>query len=517
MKKTLTLSAAAAALLWLAGCGDSTEIILTDSYSPVDVKVIDGYVTDANVTDNDGQQAVSVTGGVYQFGHAPAYPIHFTVGYGRVIDTGMTMDINMSAGQGRVISPISTVIAKGNADLTSNLASVLQLPNDSALFSDYIANNNTDLAKLSQLCYAMLKDTNATQPFLQSLTTDFNATADANITALIDNTLKHNVYYYSTKVFLKALRDYNGTVADMETGLRGPKADVGYYYDVNNTTLRTLIASYINETNATQKAIYARRITYAATAPVTDMSSLFDGGSAFNLDITGWDTSGVTDMSYMFSNTSAFDQPIGDWDTAKATDFSHMFDNASAFNQPLGKWNTSNVTDMSYMFSKAAFNQPIGDWNTSNVTDMSYMFQFASYFNQDVENWNTLNATNMAGMFSTAIAFNQPIGKWNTSNVTDMSGMFNNAYAFNQPLGDWNTSNVTDMTGMFAAAKVFNRPIGNWDTSNVTDMSYLFYNAYAFDQNISDWNVTAVGSNHADFDTGAGFEGNTSLQPQWIP
>ena len=398
--------------LLISGCGDTDG----GRTSPTDVTVVDGYVAVGDVTDSNGQQALTLNKpvGVYRFMQPPVYPIRFTVGYGVIAETNMTMDINMSTASGNVISPVTT-IADDNQTIIDNLAAVMHLGNKDALFTDYIENNNIDLAKLSQLCYAMLKDTNATQAFLKHLTTGFDPVADANITAFIDNTISEDVYWYSTKVFLKAARDYRGSPRNMETALGEAKAVVAYYYDVNNTTLPMLISNYTYATDAAQKTLYAKELRYANTAAVTDMQFLLSDYDSFNVDIGGWDTSNVTDMSFMFSNALSFDQDIGAWDT---------------------------------------------------------------------------------------------------SNVTDMNQMFLQAGAFDQPIGEWNTSNVTDMSAMFAGARDFNQPIGNWDTAKVTDMSSMFYYATAFDQNISDWNVSAVVSHDA-FDTGAGFEGDTLLQPQW--
>ena len=72
----------------------------------------------------------------------------------------------------------------------------------------------------------------------------------------------------------------------------------------------------------------------------------------------------------------------------------------SAFNGDISKWNTEKVTDMGYMFYKAyAFNQDIGSWNTAQVTRIDGMFAEASAFNQDIGSWNTGKVTTMYGMF----------------------------------------------------------------------------------------------------------------------
>jgi surface protein len=142
----------------------------------------------------------------------------------------------------------------------------------------------------------------------------------------------------------------------------------------------------------------------------TSLQFCFNRCTAFNSDISGWNTAGVRDMSFMFSgipnssnnysidNMSLFDQSIGNWNTSNVTDMKYMFSNCT-FNQPIDSWDTSNVTIMTSMFGFGLFNQPIGSWNTSKVTNMDVMFISNLYFNQDISNWDTSNVTNISGMF----------------------------------------------------------------------------------------------------------------------
>ena len=276
------------------------------------------------------------------------------------------------------------------------------------------------------------------------------------------------------------------------------------WFAVVDNSAKSAITSYAG-TNGTSSSYFTSDgsglipFSNIVTTNMTDMGFMFYSASAFNQDISSWDTSSVTDMSYMFYSASAFNQPIGSWNTSNVTDMTFMFGSASAFNEPVGSWNTSNVTNMSYMFSSTNFNQPIGSWNTSKVTNMSAMFYSASAFNKNIN-------------------YDATTGSWDTSNVTNMSYMFNTASAFNETIGNWNTSKVTNMYAMFGSADNFNQNISSWDTSSVTDMSYMFGSAANFNQNISSWqvyNLTSKPDKPSGFDINSALLANPSYLPNW--
>ena len=67
---------------------------------------------------------------------------------------------------------------------------------------------------------------------------------------------------------------------------------------------------------------------------------------------------------------------VPDYLPQSITSMFYMFNGATAFNQDISGWDTSNVTNMyGVFFSARAFDQPIGNWNTSNVTTMYAMFE----------------------------------------------------------------------------------------------------------------------------------------------
>ena len=226
---------------------------------------------------------------------------------------------------------------------------------------------------------------------------------------------------------------------------------------------------------------------------VTYMNNMFRGASSFNQSLNSWDVSSVADMDRMFHSASSFNQPLNDWDVSSVSGMDNMFAFATSFNQPLNDWNVSSVTDMQFMFFVAtSFNQPLNDWNVSSVTNMPLMFRGASSFNGTLSDWDVSSVTDMTNVFRYATSFNQPLNDWNVSSVTDMTNVFRDATSFNQPLNDWNVSSVTDMTNVFRDATSFNQPLNSWDVSSVIDMNSMFSGASSFNGTLSGWNVSSV-------------------------
>jgi surface protein len=220
----------------------------------------------------------------------------------------------------------------------------------------------------------------------------------------------------------------------------------------------------------------------------TNLTSMFQGCSQFNADLTNWNTSNVTNMGDMFRACSVFNQNLGSWDVSSVTDMGDMFRACSVFNQNLGSWDVSSVTDFSNMFFNANLfnnggNSSINNWilntNLSININMGGMFS-TSAFNQPIGNWDTVRVNNMSNMFASATNFNQNLSNWDVSNVTNMSNMFS-ASGFNNfnnggnsGINNWDVSNVTNMQSMFSSS-AFNQPINNWDISNVTNFNNFMF------------------------------------------
>jgi surface protein len=81
---------------------------------------------------------------------------------------------------------------------------------------------------------------------------------------------------------------------------------------------------------------------------------MFYDATAFNQDVSDWNTGAVTTWLHVHFATAFNNGDPGnnganplDWaDTSKVTDMSHMFYFATAFNQDVSDWNTGAVTNM---------------------------------------------------------------------------------------------------------------------------------------------------------------------------
>jgi surface protein len=143
--------------------------------------------------------------------------------------------------------------------------------------------------------------------------------------------------------------------------------------------------------NGPQTWIGADRLTIVArwgdVSGLVDLSGAFYGATNLT-EVPTTLPSTVTNLSYMFAGATAFNGDISGWDTGAVTDMSVMFDEAMAFNGNISGWNTEFVENMSFMFAGAAlFNQNLSTWDTEAVTNMAGMFYNAMAFTADLSGW----------------------------------------------------------------------------------------------------------------------------------
>ncbi len=268
----------------------------------------------------------------------------------------------------------------------------------------------------------------------------------------------------------------------------------------------TMNSAFVGASSMTYNAIDAPDLS-----AVTDMSSMFEGASSFNGDLSDWDVSNVVNMTSTFSQASYFNGDLSDWDVSNVVNMTSTFSQASYFNGDLSDWDVSQVTDMTSTFSQASyFNGDLSDWDVSQVTDMTSTFSQASYFNGDLSDWDVSQVTDMESMFENTPFFNGDLSDWDVSQVTRMTSMFEDAPFFNGDVSDWDVSNVTNMRDMFSGASSFAGDVSDWDVSQVTSMNSMFEDAPSFDGDVSDWDVSNVTNMRGMFAGASSFNGDVS-------
>jgi hypothetical protein len=225
-----TLSLMAIALLTGCGGGGGSSSATNDnsnnnssSSGTTDVTVVDGYIKNATVTDNLGHIATFIGNGVYRFNTSITYPI--TVTGGQYADTNESFDINMTAYSGSVINPLTTLIGNGNNDILTALSSASGLSADINAYSlDYAETNNTDIAKIAQYSYNIIKN-----GLINDFKTDIKNNSISNL-ADFENVLTTTINTHLSGIkkdlalnFQNTVHNLNGNVADFELLLKNNK------------------------------------------------------------------------------------------------------------------------------------------------------------------------------------------------------------------------------------------------------------------------------------------------------
>jgi len=234
-KRFISLIAISSGLLF-SGCGGSDS-----SNNSATITAVDGYIKGAIIKDNSGQNATYTSNGKYTFNDTPTYPITLTGG--KLEDTNLPFDINMSVSDGKslVISPITTFL-QNNSNLLSKFANLGLNKSTLDEFSvDYINTNDTNLSKLSQLLYTILKNTTLTTSFKTALENNSSINSLNSLFSLANNTINssttlNDISKLRTNSFLNSIKDYNGTTANIEDDNK-TKA---YKYNLVNSNITTI-------------------------------------------------------------------------------------------------------------------------------------------------------------------------------------------------------------------------------------------------------------------------------------
>ena len=227
MKKLLNIIILIFAITFNSGCfeeeDNNTQNLDSLQESSTKIVAIDGYIKDATLTDASGQRATYTgSNGEYEFSSSVAYPI--TLDGGHLEGSNLEFDLSMKANSGEVISPITTLLAD-HPDLAQKLIDSIDGVNDlEGLLSNYIDSNNSDLAKISQVIYIMIKDNHLKNSFISSLSSSEPKSIEEvfNIaTSIVDSSSSNEKVELNS--FLTTINSYSGSVLDMESAISDEK------------------------------------------------------------------------------------------------------------------------------------------------------------------------------------------------------------------------------------------------------------------------------------------------------
>ena len=190
------------------------------------------------------------------------------------------------------------------------------------------------------------------------------------------------------------------------------------------------------------------------TSSVTEMYGMFEGSRITSLDLSNFDTKNVVEMGSMFGGIETTKiKGLNKFNTSKVTNMSCMFLGNKAENLDLSNFDTSNVTSMWGMFEGSRItNLDLSSFNTSKVTDMRKMFNGAIVAEiKGLNKFNTSKVTGMVWMFSDSTITTLDLSSFDTSKVMDMRWMFERCKATTgyakdaQTAAKFNDSSVTNI------------------------------------------------------------------------
>ena len=288
------------------------------------------------------------------------------------------------------------------------------------------------------------------------------------------------------------------------------------------------------------------------TSDVTDMTSMFEGATRANPDVSNWDVSKVTDMTNLFNssglstaNYDAFLINLADNNasvesvTLGATGIYYYSDDAKTARDTLESdrgWTITDGGDAALFRStwrvtadEKTITLPLvsgynyhftvdwGDGESSEITahddiDKTHTYAEAGDYNLviegtleawsfngtgdkdkilSVESFGDLGYKNLSRAFQGCAnlgAFKGGV----TSSVTDMSFMFWGATDADPDMSEWDVSSVINMESMFRAATNADPDMSEWDVSSVINMESMFRATTSANPDVSEWDVSAV-------------------------
>ena len=235
------------------------------------------------------------------------------------------------------------------------------------------------------------------------------------------------------------------------------------------------------------------------TSHVTTMESMFEGSSAYPVDLSSFSLASAVNMSKMFKSIDTNEEgkecvnggggpseviwPSTTQYTPALTTLKSLFHgNCYITKIKAPKITAPNLKDTSFAFSGLGEITEIDldGFDTSAVENMQAMFSGNSYgFMKDQHikiSLNTSNVKNMSKLFFDTYVSYLDLSDLDVHNVTDFSSTFDYTWLYEVDLTNWNTSSATDMSNMFNSSTWITKIYASdsFVTTNVTKYNNIF-------------------------------------------
>ena len=228
------------------------------------------------------------------------------------------------------------------------------------------------------------------------------------------------------------------------------------------------------------------------TENIITMQGFLENCSTFQQDLSGWDLSNIIEAETIFKNCSQWDGEGSQyWNLTSATSTTSLFEGCSNFNQDLSGWSSDmgNVENMDSMFENCTSftGEGLDRWNTTMVSSMQGTFKNCSNFDQNISYWNISNLQHADNMLDncgmSTENFSQLLANWSYPSplngyyvpsdiILGAAGLKFENYA----AGNYKFLTTTYNWTITCSGQV-ELPIPE-DIQLLTDWSKLFYNGY---------------------------------------
>lgn len=394
-RKIISIIISSIPIIFITGCNGGGS----NGNSENQITVVDGYVKNATVTDNTGLVGTYTSNGKYIFSSSPIYPISSTGG--QLEDTNLSFDINMSVSDGvtKVISPITTFLSN-DSDLLSKFSALGLGKSTLDEFSiDYVSSNDADLAKLSQVLYVILKDSTLITTFTNTIKSNSASSLGDIFTLASTDINASNAFTSQEKIrisnMLTAVQNFSGNTSNLETTINAYKSNLitesTTVITHNGITYGTLVSPH------TGKTWLDRNI--GASQTCTSMTDTNCYGDYYQW---GRNTDGHEKSTSSTSITQATDiNNAGNSFITSVSSYQDWTSTDSNLTQRAANWATidgSSVCPVGYKVPteievKAETSDLTGIYTVSNTTDL-----FNGFLSFPAAGYRTKNAGNISGI-----------------------------------------------------------------------------------------------------------------------